>query len=170
MLCRLLANDVDYTNVDQIDEELERRHFARLARPPQQALVEVLSDLRPAEELERVGRAVAVLLLGIVAVEAGGVGIGGSQVRGVTELVEASIERHGVVRQNVQLGIEDVKLVANVLELLVDVCVLTEETVTLGLASTMQSADGIDVLAGPMEQDLELVVLVFLSELGDCPF
>lgn len=46
-----------------------------------------------------------------------------------------------------QLGVEDVELVADVLELLVHLMVIAVELVSLGFSLSVQPANGVDVVA-----------------------
>ena len=86
-----LTDDIDDTNIDQINEELKRLHLAMLARPPQQTLVKVLPDLRPIEELQRIRAAILVLLRGIIAMDTRAVRVSSPEVRAVAELIERGV-------------------------------------------------------------------------------
>jgi hypothetical protein len=77
MLSSLLTNMVDNANIDEINEQLKRCNLTRLTRPPQQSLVEVLPNLWPTKELQRVGRSIAMLFFS-GAVDAGRLGVSGA--------------------------------------------------------------------------------------------
>jgi len=59
----LFSNDIDNTNVNKVEEELKRGNLAASRRSPQQALMEVLTDLRKFEEFQGIGRAILVILV-----------------------------------------------------------------------------------------------------------
>lgn len=68
------TNDIDDSDIDQINEELKGGDFTGLCGSPQQALVEILPHNRPVEESERLYRTVGVLVgrTWVVAVERSG--------------------------------------------------------------------------------------------------
>lgn len=74
MLNSSFTNDIDDSNVDQVNEELKGGHFTSLCGSPQKTLVEILPHNRPVEESKRLYRTVSVLVgrTWVVAVERSG--------------------------------------------------------------------------------------------------
>ena len=64
MLNSTLTNNVDDTNVDEIEEEFKGSNLAGLRRAPKETFVEILPDLWSLEELQWISQAILVFCLG----------------------------------------------------------------------------------------------------------
>lgn len=122
VLRRRIARHSNNPHVKQINKQLVARHLLRLARPPQQPLVEILPHNRLLEHAHR--RAQLAPGLPRRPVEPGlarhavrvAAAVFGPQVRAVPVLGEVGVELHRVLAQHVQLRCERVEGAQHVLE------------------------------------------------------